>query len=429
MFIVLLVFVVQVFSQSANPRPPRTTWKKELDYIQNGTMTFTYKTLTSPTITSPAFSGTASTNFDGSASTSAAAGDRALQWYMVQSDTLTGTAVTYYGRTTGGDSSGAGTLRGAEIGARVTDTGSMAAAVVTGGYFWADAKARTATTLRGLEVSLDGSAGGTSTLASGIVIFNNSSATQTSSYAVDVNEGNPSGRKAFTADLRLQNGELIDNATNNQIALTAGVFKQAYDAAAYWTATQADGGAVTFNSVSDGTAGFTFSDLITASAGITSSNATLTPTTGRLLYASGSMANATLADGYGIVELDGTITGTSAGHVAMMSSWINIPSGTASAGNYVTPMNIGIYEDAAATITNAKIVFGARMHKILGDTDGLSFPFSLNTNNAGITALFDVNTNTDLGIITNAGSDEGTLVPLSRDVNGNIIYVKIYTAI
>jgi len=40
------------------------------------------------------------------------------------------------------------------------------------------------------------------------------------------------------------------------------VVKSAYDAAAYWTATQADGAAVTFDSVSDGTASFTFSDAV-----------------------------------------------------------------------------------------------------------------------------------------------------------------------
>jgi len=46
----LAVFVVAAFSQTANPRVARITWNKELDYIQNGTMTFTYKTLTSPTL-------------------------------------------------------------------------------------------------------------------------------------------------------------------------------------------------------------------------------------------------------------------------------------------------------------------------------------------------------------------------------------------
>ncbi len=58
-FALIALFAVTSFAQTANPRPPRTTWNKELDYIKNGTMTLTYKTLTAPTITSPVISGTA----------------------------------------------------------------------------------------------------------------------------------------------------------------------------------------------------------------------------------------------------------------------------------------------------------------------------------------------------------------------------------
>jgi hypothetical protein len=137
-------------------------------------------------------------------------------------------------------------------------TGAVAA-VVTGGYFWADAKTKEATILRGVEVSLDGGAGGTSTTAQGVVIFNNSSATQTTSIGVDVNGGTPTGHKAFTYDIRLQNGETLDNATNGTVHVNTAVLKQSFDALAYWTATVADGGGVTFAAVSDGTASFTFS--------------------------------------------------------------------------------------------------------------------------------------------------------------------------
>lgn len=38
--VLVLLFAVQIFAQTADPRPPRTTWKKELDYFKNGTMTF-----------------------------------------------------------------------------------------------------------------------------------------------------------------------------------------------------------------------------------------------------------------------------------------------------------------------------------------------------------------------------------------------------
>jgi hypothetical protein len=44
--------------------------------------------------------------------------------------------------------------------------------------------------------------------------------------------------------------------------LTTPIFKQLYDSAAYYTITQANAGAVTFNSVSDGTPGFWFVDAL-----------------------------------------------------------------------------------------------------------------------------------------------------------------------
>jgi hypothetical protein len=52
----------------------------------------------------------------------------------------------------------------------------------------------------------------------------------------------------------------------------------------------------------------------------------------------------------------------------------------------------------------------------------------LNTANNGITALFECMTASDLGTITNAGVDSGTLVPLFRDAGGNMRYVKLYTS-
>ena len=58
-FFMLVPFAVAVFAQSADPRIARTTWGKEVDYIKNGTMTLSYKTLAAPTVTSPVISGTA----------------------------------------------------------------------------------------------------------------------------------------------------------------------------------------------------------------------------------------------------------------------------------------------------------------------------------------------------------------------------------
>lgn len=124
------------------------------------------------------------------------------------------------------------------------------------------------------------------------------------------------------------------------------------------------------------------------------------------------------------------VTGTQAGtfHYAL-GAWANINSGTVGAGKYICAQDNGIYEDSGATITNAVVIFGMRMEKVLGDTDALTFPWSINAgNNSGITALIETGTiDGDLGGVTNAGSDSGKLVPLYRDANGNKGYVKIYT--
>ncbi len=170
-------------------------------------------------------------------------------------------------------------------------------------------------------------------------------------------------------------------------------------------------------------------DLFMSNGGVINFNAgnvTLTHATNALTFAT-SRATAAMDDGYGMFEIDATVTGIGTGHAAASSSWLNIPSGTAAAGSYQCARNDGVYEAVGATITNAKIIFGARMQKILGDTDALSFPWSINTSNAGITALIDCSgtTTADLSVVTNAGSDTGTLVPFARDVNATK-YIKLY---
>jgi len=58
LLLISLFLSVSAFSQTAEPdRFPR--WDRFLDYLKNGQMTMTYKTLSSPTITSPTVSGTA----------------------------------------------------------------------------------------------------------------------------------------------------------------------------------------------------------------------------------------------------------------------------------------------------------------------------------------------------------------------------------
>lgn len=184
-------------------------------------------------------------------------------------------------------------------------------------------------------------------------------------------------------------------------------------------------GKLTISADGSGDDDITLSGTVTVTDKLTCSNASL-PATGRLLKLSGTFAAAALTDGYGALEVDVTLSGSPTDHVAAASAWANITGGTVPPGNYVCARNDGIYEATAATITNAKLIFGARMQYLADDTDGLRFPFSLNTNNAAITALFDVNNLTDLGTVANAGATAATLLPICRDAGGTLKYVLLY---
>lgn len=157
-------------------------------------------------------------NLDQTITTTVAGGDRGINLTITQAtNALTGTLDGIYARATGyGTNSSTGRVQGSEIGARLPDAdGTKSAGEVVGSYSWADAKIGTVGKLRVFEASLDGGAGSTATTAVAFEAFNNSSGTQTTSIAYDVNEGSPSGRKAYTYDHRLQNGATFDNAVNN----------------------------------------------------------------------------------------------------------------------------------------------------------------------------------------------------------------------
>ncbi|MFA6972682.1 MAG: hypothetical protein WC208_14965 [Gallionella sp.] len=164
--------------------------------------------------------------------------------------------------------------------------------------------------------------------------------------------------------------------------------------------------------------------------GIQITNAAIGVTSARAIKVSTSQAAPAMEDGYGVVEIDHTITGTAASNFSgcALSSWVNIPSGTVGSGKYVCAQNNGVYEDAAAVITGARIIFGMRCQKILGDTDATSFPFSINTNNTAITALIDVNNIGDLGWIDGvlSGATLDGHIPLFRDNAGVVHYVNTY---
>ena len=87
-------------------------------------------------------------------------------------------------------------------------------------------------------------------------------------------------------------------------------------------------------------------------------------------------------------------------------------------------------EDLGATVLNAKIIFGVRMQGIIIGADYDRFcPFSLNTSNRAITALFDIAAAPSIG--TTGGAGEGTpacYVPLYVDPAGTVSYVRVYSA-
>ena len=200
--------------------------------------------------------------------------------------------------------------------------------------------------------------------------------------------------------------------------------------------------------IGDATTGITISGATTTGISITglattglsivagttqiSTSGTLTGATGRAAKFSGTITNANYGDGYGFAEVEMNLAGTTAGHLAALTSWVNIGSGIVAGdgGTFVAAQNNGIWEDSGATITGASLVFGMRASCVVGDNDELgTWPFSLNVSGTITDALFLINTAAiELGEVTDAGSDTGKLVPLYQATPGGAkAYVKIYT--
>lgn len=155
--------------------------------------------------------------------TSAATSANGANFSITQSDavTMTGTLRGGYFVATNGQIAASGTIRGIEAKARAANSSNVGANVTTleGASIDADSKTKNVTLMRGAEVILDG-ASGTVTTAVGVEIDNNSSGTQTTSYGLSINQGTASGHKVFTSDIRLQQGETIDNATDGVVKVT-----------------------------------------------------------------------------------------------------------------------------------------------------------------------------------------------------------------
>ena len=225
----------------------------------------------------------------------AAAGDKAINAAITQNSTaLTGNLIGAGIVATNGTSSGvtSGVIYGIEAKARAATSGNVGAAIsrLDGVYSSVDVKNKTATTIRAFEASLDGGAGGASTEAVAFEAFNNSSATQTSSYAFSANGGTAGGHKAYTADMRLQNGALINNSSTSLLTITE--------------ATVAIAGALT----STGGIDIGTSQSLTGTTGITIGSGTATTAITSSDWAIDATGAAT---GMGAITSNGAITGTS----------------------------------------------------------------------------------------------------------------------
>jgi hypothetical protein len=168
---------------------------------------------------------TSTGTFDNVVTNTAAGGDKALNVAITGDATaITGNLIGAGIVATNGTSSGvtSGVVYGIEAKARAATSANVGAAIsrLDGVYASVDVKDKTATIIRAFEASLDGGAGGSSTEAVAFEAFNNSSAAQTSSYAFSANGGTAGGHKAYTADMRLQNGALINNSSTSLLTIT-----------------------------------------------------------------------------------------------------------------------------------------------------------------------------------------------------------------
>jgi hypothetical protein len=109
-----------------------------------------------------------------------------------------------------------------------------------------------------------------------------------------------------------------------------------------------------------------------------------------------------------------------------LGSWVNVISGAAKSGGYIAAQDNGIYY-VAGTLTGARVIFGLRAEvPVSMAAAGRVCPFSVNTNNVAITALFDVPNIGDLGSASGK-STTNTYLPILIDDAGAIRYVLLYS--
>ena len=151
--------------------------------------------------------------------------------------------------------------------------------------------------------------------------------------------------------------------------------------------------------------------------------------TGRIAKLFGNIAAPNLGDGYGAVEIDLTASGTVAGTVAALSTWVNLAASSSGGGQLICAQNNGIYVSATGTPMSASTaIIGMRMQYVAegGGNPGALYLFSTNIYDNALTAMFHVNAAADLSKTTVKSTNAGS-IPLFRDISaGKTWYVNVY---
>lgn len=250
--------------------------------------------------------------------TTAGGGSNLKLQYKQITNALTGDYEGLHIRTSTDVGSAANAVNAIQAKAVANDVASqLTVATLRGVYTSVDAKDNLVTTARAFEASLDGLAGSTVTEITGLEVMNNSSGTQTAAYGVSFNGGTPSGHVAFTRDIRFQNGESLDNATDGQF-----LFRRNTDAAVTIMAADSSG-------ATDLTIDTTGAGAITIGSGDVTS-LTVTTDGGSLTLdgnVSGAITRATGATGSyqtisGDLTYEGAAGGTSTYHAGVMGNFL-----------------------------------------------------------------------------------------------------------
>jgi len=171
----------------------------------------------------------------------------------------------------------------------------------------------------------------------------------------------------------------------------------------------------------------------TLPGGLTITAAAIGATNDRAMKISSTQATPAMADGYGVIEKELTVTGTATGRVCAESSWLNLGT-SAVIPSYTTVHNDGIY-DGTATLTTARIAWG-KYHCMLESNPADCALWELNFAgaNSEIDAVFMVNDATlALGFEAGTPSQAATgSIPIFQTAGGGgggPKYIYVYDSI